>query len=79
MESLVASETQLSMRDPRDPVPFIDLKAQYATLKDDVRKAVDEVMESQQFVLGETVAQFEQAVAEECDSCLLYTSPSPRD
>jgi hypothetical protein len=28
-------------------VPLLDLKAQYATLRDEMRKAIDAVMESQ--------------------------------
>jgi dTDP-4-amino-4,6-dideoxygalactose transaminase len=44
-------------------IPFIDLKAQYASIRDEVRAAVDEVFESQLFVLGETVADFERELA----------------
>ena len=44
-------------------VPLLDLKAQYATIRTDVEKAIAEVMESQQFIMGPQVAQFEQAVA----------------
>jgi len=48
-------------------VPLLDLKAQYATIKDDVRAAVDAVLESQYFVLGEQVAALEKEIAELCD------------
>lgn len=34
------------------PVPLLDLKAQYATIKDEVRVAIDRVLESQHFILG---------------------------
>jgi len=61
----VASASHLSLH---EPVPFIDLTAQFASIKDDVMTAVNQVFESQRFVLGETVAEFEQAVAEVCDS-----------
>jgi dTDP-4-amino-4,6-dideoxygalactose transaminase len=44
-------------------VPLLDLKAQYATIKDEVREAVDRVLESQQFIMGPEVAEFENAVA----------------
>jgi len=44
-------------------VPLLDLKAQYATLRDAMRKAVDDVMESQYFINGPAVAKLEQAVA----------------
>jgi len=44
-------------------VPLLDLKGQYATIRSDVEKAIAEVMESQQFIMGPQVEQFEQAVA----------------
>jgi dTDP-4-amino-4,6-dideoxygalactose transaminase len=44
-------------------VPLLDLKAQYATLRDEMRKAVDAIMESQYFINGPAVGQLEQAVA----------------
>ncbi len=44
-------------------VPLLDLKAQYAGIRDEIRKAVDEVLESQYFILGPTVERFENAVA----------------
>ncbi len=45
------------------PVPLLDLKAQYATIKDEVRQAVDRVIESQYFILGPEVVALEQEVA----------------
>jgi dTDP-4-amino-4,6-dideoxygalactose transaminase len=44
-------------------VPFLDLKAQYATIKDEVRAAIDRVVVSQQFILGPEVAALEESVA----------------
>lgn len=44
-------------------VPLLDLRAQYETVRQDVRKAVEEVLESQQFIMGPPVAEFERAVA----------------
>ena len=44
-------------------VPFVDLKAQYRGIKDEVREAIDEVLESQHFVLGPNVKAFEEAFA----------------
>jgi len=44
-------------------VPLLDLKAQYAVLRDDIRKAVDEVMDSQIFILGPKVEELEKLVA----------------
>ncbi|MEZ6197364.1 MAG: DegT/DnrJ/EryC1/StrS family aminotransferase [Planctomycetota bacterium] len=45
------------------PVPFIDLGEQYAAIRDEVRAAVDAVFESQMFVLGRTVEDFERGLA----------------
>ena len=47
-------------------VPTLDLKAQYETIRDDVRASVDKVFESQGFILGKTVQDFEAAAAEYC-------------
>jgi len=44
-------------------VPLLDLKSQYAAIKDDMNAAVVEVLESQHFILGPKVAQCEEAVA----------------
>ncbi len=45
------------------PVPLLDLKLQYATLRDEIRKVTDELYESQLFILGPRVEAFEKAVA----------------
>jgi dTDP-4-amino-4,6-dideoxygalactose transaminase len=44
-------------------VPFLDLKAQYATIRDEVLVAVNEVLDSQICILGPKVAELEQRVA----------------
>jgi dTDP-4-amino-4,6-dideoxygalactose transaminase len=43
-------------------VRFLDLQAQYAELRQEIRAAVDTVFESQAFVLGPVVAAFEAAL-----------------
>ncbi len=50
------------------PVPLIDLVAQYETIRDEVQEAVQRVFENQAFVLGDEVSNFENQVAEYCDS-----------
>ena len=45
------------------PVPLLDLKPQYAALRDEIRRVTDEVYESQGFILGPRVDAFEKAVA----------------
>ena len=44
-------------------VPFVDLKAQYHTIRDEVRAEVDTVFESTQFILGDRVGEFEREFA----------------
>ena len=44
-------------------IPIVDLRAQYSQLRDDVRRAVDEVSDSQQFILGPAVKNFEERMA----------------
>ncbi len=44
-------------------IPFTDVKAQYLPLRDDVQKAVDEVLERGQFILGPEVRAFEEEAA----------------
>jgi dTDP-4-amino-4,6-dideoxygalactose transaminase len=45
-------------------VPLLDLKAQHATIRDEVVAAVMPVIDDQAFILGAPVAQLERAVAE---------------
>ena len=45
-------------------VPLLDLKAQYTPIKSDVMKAIEQVVDSCQFINGLQVKQLEQMVAE---------------
>ncbi|MCH2132843.1 MAG: DegT/DnrJ/EryC1/StrS family aminotransferase [Phycisphaerales bacterium] len=47
-------------------VPLLDLRAQYETIRDEVEPILREVVESQWFVMGPKVADFEAAVADYC-------------
>lgn len=49
-------------------VPLVDLQAQYASLRGEVRAAVDRVLESQRFVLGDEVRRLENSLAEYCQT-----------
>ena len=40
-------------------IPIIDLKAQYKTIREELQQALDEVLDSQQFILGAAVEKFE--------------------
>lgn len=45
------------------PVPLLDLKAQYAAIREEIRAAIDRVADAQQFILGPEVEALEQEVA----------------
>ncbi|MBN2070279.1 MAG: DegT/DnrJ/EryC1/StrS family aminotransferase [Candidatus Krumholzibacteriota bacterium] len=47
-------------------VRLLDLKSQYKGIRDEIEKAVKEVLESQYFILGPRVAEFEETVASYC-------------
>jgi dTDP-4-amino-4,6-dideoxygalactose transaminase len=49
-------------------VPLLDLQAQYATIREEVRTAMDRVCDSQHFILGAEVSAFEDEVAASCDA-----------
>jgi dTDP-4-amino-4,6-dideoxygalactose transaminase len=49
-------------------IPFVDLKAQYASIKNDVNVAIQGVLESCQFSLGSEVVAFEQEFAKYCNA-----------
>jgi dTDP-4-amino-4,6-dideoxygalactose transaminase len=47
-------------------IPFVDLKAQYLSIKEEIDAAVLNVLDSTQFILGSEVAAFEQEFAQYC-------------
>ncbi|MEQ1945541.1 MAG: DegT/DnrJ/EryC1/StrS family aminotransferase [Bryobacteraceae bacterium] len=49
-------------------IPLVDLQAQYQTIKDEIRVAIDAVLNSSQYVLGKQVADFERAFAQYCET-----------
>ena len=49
-------------------IPFLDLKAQYNSIRDEIQKAINKVMEQTAFAGGPFVAEFEQAFARFCGS-----------
>jgi dTDP-4-amino-4,6-dideoxygalactose transaminase len=48
---------------PRQTVPLLDLKRQYATIRSEVREAIDRVCESQSLILGDEVAALEREIS----------------
>jgi dTDP-4-amino-4,6-dideoxygalactose transaminase len=47
-------------------VPLLDLKAQHASIRDEVMRALEEVVESQWFIMGPVVKAFEEEIASYC-------------
>ena len=47
-------------------VSLLDLKAQYKSIKDEIKEAMEEVLDSQHFILGPKVEALEEAVASYC-------------
>ena len=47
-------------------IPLLDLKAQYQTIREEIEPVVKEVIESQYFILGPKVKEFEENVAKYC-------------
>jgi dTDP-4-amino-4,6-dideoxygalactose transaminase len=57
-------------------VPYLDLKAQYASIKNEIDAAIARVLDSCQFVLGSEVAGFEQEFSTYCETseCIAVNS-----
>ena len=49
-------------------VKFVDLKAQYDSIKEDVKRAIEEVLESTTFILGQQLMNFEKEFAGYCNA-----------
>ena len=58
----VTTKTQSATQE----IPLVDLKAQYATIRDEVRAAIDEVLETMQLTIGPNVRAFDQEWAAYC-------------
>jgi len=57
-------------------VPFLDLQAQYQSIKDEVTPAIQRVLDTSAYVMGPAVVQFEEAFAAYCGAshCLAVNS-----
>src|ERR1051326_1578037 len=53
---------------PPMKVPLLDLKAQYTSIRDEIRTALDRVVEAQTFILGPEVKALESEIASYCGS-----------
>jgi len=47
-------------------IPLLDLKAQLDTIRDEVKTAVDDVLESTRYIMGPKVTELEEKVADYC-------------
>ena len=50
------------------PVPLLDLTRQYEALREEIRQAIDRVCDSQRFILGSEVEDFERQAANALDA-----------
>jgi dTDP-4-amino-4,6-dideoxygalactose transaminase len=59
-----------------ETVPYLDLRAQYRTLRSEVLKALEEICESTSFVQGPVTSEFEEKFAAYCgvDHCVSLNS-----
>lgn len=60
-------------------IPLLDLNRQYESIKDEVKAAIDEVLESQYFIMGDQVKAFEKEVGAYCDANYAYGCASGSD
>jgi len=48
-------------------IPFVDLKAQYDSIKDEIDEAIQSVLNTTSFIMGEELKKFEEEFAQFCD------------
>jgi dTDP-4-amino-4,6-dideoxygalactose transaminase len=61
------------------PIPMLDLKAQYATIKEEIHAALNRVLDSQQFILGAEVEALEKVLAKYCQCIYAFGVSSGTD
>jgi dTDP-4-amino-4,6-dideoxygalactose transaminase len=61
------------------PFPLVDLKAQYRAIKPEIDRAIERVMDSQDFILGKEVESLEREVADYCGSRFAVACASGSD
>ena len=64
---IVRARTELQKSEVMHAIPFLDLRAQYETIRDAVQQNLAAVIENSSFILGPDVAKFEEAFAAYCD------------
>src|SRR6266481_9979153 len=63
MSSLTQPPAPTEHSAPALQFPFLDLKAEYAAMKAEIRTVVDNVLESQQFIMGPPLRELEAEIA----------------
>lgn len=63
MNSTVPTAVRTPVAPAKMQFPFLDLKAQYARIREEVRAAVDKVLDDQHFILGPEVEHLESEIA----------------
>src|SRR5512147_3041550 len=66
VRTVITQKAKMEMLDTEtktQPVPLLDLKAQYATLREEIREAIDRVADAQYFILGPEVEALEKEIA----------------
>lgn len=48
-------------------VPFFDLERQYHSIKEEINDSISEVLDSQRFIMGDVVEEFEENIAKYCN------------
>jgi len=61
------------------PFPLVDLKAQYRSIKPEIDAAIQRVMDSQQFILGPEVENFEKEMTDYCGTGFAIACASGSD
>jgi dTDP-4-amino-4,6-dideoxygalactose transaminase len=65
-ETSVPSGPSVEVRESKPaPVPMLDLKRQYSAIRQELLNALESVLDTQHFILGEHVADFERKAAEQ--------------
>jgi dTDP-4-amino-4,6-dideoxygalactose transaminase len=62
-QSLAKSTPSPNHSAPSLLFPFLDLKTEYATMKEEIGKAIEKVLESQQFIMGPEIRRLEAKIA----------------
>ncbi len=60
-------------------IPLLDLNRQYESIKNEVKEIIDQVLESQYFIMGNEVREFEEQVGAYCTSNFTYGCASGSD